>query len=169
MMMRALTANDTGSLLCRAVRRFAASRGDGSSGIAAIEFAIVAPTLVLLFICTADLSLGIYRKMQVQNAAQSGAAYAMLYGFAQNSISSAVTNATGFSAVAATPQPNEFCGCPSATSGVTGVSCSSTCPSGATPGTYVTVSAQATYQTILPYPLVPNSFTFNAQSTVRLQ
>ena len=169
MMVRTTTADRIGSLLRRAVWRFAADRGDGSSGIAAIEFAIVAPTLVLLFICTADLSLGIYRKMQVQNAAQSGAAYAMLYGFTQNSISSAVTNATGLSAVAATPQPNEFCGCPSATSGVTSISCTSTCPNGATPGTYVTVSAQATYETILPYPMVPNSFTFNAQSTVRLQ
>lgn len=156
-------------LLRRAVCRFAADRGDGCSGIAAIEFAMVAPTLVILFICTADLSLGIYRKMQVQNAAQSGAAYAMLYGFAPNSISSAVTNATGSSAVNASPQPSEFCGCPSASSGVTSISCSSTCPNGSTAGTYVTVSAQATYETILPYPLVPNSFTFNAQSTVRLQ
>jgi Flp pilus assembly protein TadG len=156
-------------LLRRALRRFAADRGDGCSGIAAIEFAIVAPTLVLLFICTADLSLGIYRKMQVQNAAQSGTAYAMLYGFTQTSISSAVTNATGYSSVAATPQPAEFCGCPSASTGVTSIACTSTCPSGATPGTYVTVSAQATYRPILSYPMVPSSFTFNAQSTVRLQ
>ena len=156
-------------LLRRAGCRFAADRGDGCSGIAAIEFAMVAPTLVILFICTADLSLGIYRKMQVQNAAQSGAAYAMLYGFAPSSISSAVTAATGFSSVNASPQPSEFCGCPSASSGVSNISCGSACPNGATAGTYVTVSAQATYQTILPYPLVPNSFTFNAQSTVRLQ
>ena len=156
-------------LLRRALWRFAADRGDGRSGIAAIEFAIVSPMLVLLFICTADLSLGIYRKMQVQNAAQSGAAYAMLYGFAQTSISSAVANATGYSSVAATPQPSEFCGCPSASSGVTSISCTSTCPNGSTPGTYVTVSAQATYQTILSYPMMPTSFTFNAHSTVRLQ
>jgi len=163
-MMRTMTSHPIRSLQ-RAVRRFAADRG----GIAAIEFAIVAPTMVLLFICTADLSLGIYRKMQVQNAAQSGAAYAMLYGFTKTSISSAVTNATGYSSVAATPQPNEFCGCPSATSGVTSITCGSNCPNGSSAGTYVTVSAQATYQTILPYPMVPNSFTFNAQSTVRVQ
>lgn len=167
--MRTLAADRIWSSLHRAVRRFAANRGDGCSGLAAIEFAIVAPTLVLLFISTADLSLGIYRKMQVQNAAQSGAAYAMLYGFAKTSISSAVTNATGYSSVAASPQPNEFCGCPSASTGVTSISCGSSCPNGATAGTYVTVSAQATYETILPYPMLPNSFTFNAQSTVRLQ
>ena len=167
--MRIRAPHQIRSWLRRAARRFAADRGDGASGIAAIEFAIVAPTLVLLFICTADLSLGIYRKMQVQSAAQSGAAYAMLYGFAPSSISSAVANATGLSAVNASPTPAEFCGCPSASSGVTSISCTSTCPNGANPGTYVTVSAQTTYQTILPYPMVPNSFTFNAQSTVRLQ
>ena len=167
--MRTMTSVRIRSLLRGAVRRFATDRGDGASGIAAIEFAIVAPTMVLLFVSTADLSLGIYRKMQVQSAAQSGAAYAMLYGFTQTSISSAVTNATGYSSVSASPQPNEFCGCPSATSGVTSITCGSTCPNGASAGTYVTVSAQATYQTILPYPMLPNSFTFNAQSTVRLQ
>ncbi|TMJ54449.1 MAG: pilus assembly protein, partial [Alphaproteobacteria bacterium] len=50
-------------------------------GVAAIEFAIVAPMLVLAMVCTADLGLGIYRKMQVQNAAQAGAEYAIVHGY----------------------------------------------------------------------------------------
>jgi len=40
---------------------------------------------------------------------------------------------------------------------------------GAQAGTYVTVSAQAVYNTLLPYPLLPSSYTLTAQSTVRTQ
>jgi hypothetical protein len=49
---------------------------------------------VLALICTVDLGLGINRKMQVENAAQAGAQYAVVHGFAASSISNAVTQAT---------------------------------------------------------------------------
>lgn len=137
-------------------------------GVAATELAIVAPMLVLLMVCTADVGIGIYRKMQVQNGAQAGAQYAALYGFNANSITSAVLSATNSSAIKASPAPSQFCGCPSAT-GIKSATCGSTCSGGSTPGTYVAVSAQSTYMTLLPYPLIPNSFTFSAQSTVKIQ
>jgi len=137
-------------------------------GVAAIEFAIVAPMLVLAMVCTADLGLGIYRKMQVQNAAQAGAEYAIVHGYVSASITTAVSNATTFSGISATPAPSQFCGCPSST-GVTTTDCGGTCSGGSSPGTYVSVGAQAKYTTILPYPIMPNSFTFNARSTVRIQ
>jgi Flp pilus assembly protein TadG len=152
----------------RRLSRFAGSAEEGCRGAISIEFAIFAPTLVLMLVCVLDLGMGIYRKMQVQNAAQAGAAYAVLHGFTVSSIENAVTSATSFSGVSASPAPSEFCGCAS-TSGVATATCSSTCSGGSSPGTYVTVSAQATYTTILPYPVVPNSYTLTAQSTVRLQ
>jgi len=152
----------------RSFRVFLAGGDAGSRGVAAIEFAIIAPILVLLMVCTVDLGQGIYRKMQVQNAAQAGAQYAAVHGFTASSISAAVTNATTFSGISASPSPTQFCGCPSVT-GVTSASCNSTCTGGISSGTYVTASAQATYTTILPYPLLPTSFTFAAQSTVRIQ
>ena len=55
-------------------------------GVAAIELSIIAPMLVLALVCTADLGLGIYRNMQVQNAAQAGAEYAVTHGFVADSI-----------------------------------------------------------------------------------
>jgi Flp pilus assembly protein TadG len=137
-------------------------------GIAAVEFAFVAPVLVILIVCTADLGLGLYRKMQVQNAAQAGAQYAAVHGFDSSSISAAVTGATSFSAISASPTPSQFCGCPSST-GVTSTSCSSTCSGGASPGTYVTVSATGSYTTLISYPGIPSTFTFTAQPTVRIQ
>ncbi len=143
------------------------SVGSGVSGTVAVELAIIGPALVLMMVCTVDLGMGIYRKMQVQNAAQAGAEYAIAHGYTA-SIANAVTNATTFSGITAAPAAAQFCGCPSNT-GITTVTCNSTCSDGATAGTYVTVSAQGTYSTILSYPSIPDSFLFTAQSTVRIQ
>jgi Flp pilus assembly protein TadG len=165
MAMGALLGNPA-RVIRRALSRFAGG-ADGVRGALSIEFAVIAPTLVLMLIGVLDLGMGIYRKMQVQNAAQAGAAYAVLHGFTSSSIESAVTSATSFG-VSASPAPSEFCGCASS-GGVTAATCGSTCSGGSSPGTYVTVSAQGTYTTLLPYPGIPNSYTLSAQSTVRLQ
>lgn len=142
--------------------------GEGAvEGIAATEFGLIAPMLALLMIGTLDLGLGAYRDMQVQNAAQAGSQYAVAHGFDAGAMSSAITTATSLAGISASPAPSQFCGCPSS-SGLAVVACSSTC-SGSPVGTYVTASAQATYTTVLAYPLLPKTFTFMAQSTVRIQ
>jgi Flp pilus assembly protein TadG len=137
-------------------------------GLAAVEFAVIAPVLALVMICTVDIGLGFYRKMQVQNAAQAGAEYAATHGFSATAIASAMASATGYSSVQASPQPYQYCGCAS-TSGVATATCGTNCAGGAQAGTYVAVSAQAVYTTLLPYPLLPDTYTFTAQSTVRIQ
>jgi Flp pilus assembly protein TadG len=167
--MRRLRHTIGGAYAARAsrLRRFISAGGIGVAGGSAVEFALVTPVLALTLVSLADLSLGIYRKMEVQNAAQAGATYAMVNGFNANSITSAVTQATTFS-VSASPAPTQFCGCASM-SGVSTVTCGSTCSGGSSAGTYVTVSAQATYNTLLSYPGVPSSWSFSSQSTVRIQ
>lgn len=141
----------------------------GELGLSGIEFAVIAPVLILMFIATVDLGMGFYSKMEVEAAAQAGAEYASINGWDSSKISSAVTSATTVSGLQATPAPSEFCGCPSS-SGVSSATCGSTCTSGDKAGTYVTVNAQATYSTILSYPsIVSNSYTFNSSSTVRIQ
>lgn len=137
-------------------------------GAAAAEFALVVPLLALMVILSVDIGMGVFSKMQVEDAAQAGAQYAILHGFDSTSISSAVTSATNNSGISASPAPSQFCGCPSLT-GVTSTSCSSICSTGNAPGTYVTVSAQGSYSTLVNYAIVPTNYTFNAQSTVRLQ
>ena len=150
-----------------ALCRFISNGEEGIRGVAAIELAIIAPVLLLFMICTLDLGIGIYRNMQVQNAAQAGAQYAIVHGFKVSSISSAVTTATSFTKISADPAPNQFCGC-AASTGVTVAACGSNCAGGSLAATYVTVSAQGTYNTFFPYPLLPNSYTFTAQPTVRI-
>ena len=158
--------------LARALRRHLSrlfgARANCTAGLAAVEFGIMAPVLVLALICTVDLGLGVYRKMQVQNAAQAGAEYALTHGFLPSMMKTAATSATSYAAIQATPDPVQFCGCPSAT-GITSTSCSSTCDGGALAGTYVTMSAQATYSPLIPYPMLPASYAFTSQSTVRIQ
>jgi Flp pilus assembly protein TadG len=138
------------------------------SGIAAVEFAILVPVLALLAVCTADLGMAIYADMQVQNSAQAGTGYALLHGFDSSAISSAVTGASSLSGLSASPAPTQFCGCPS-NNGVVSTTCGSSCSTGNTAGTYVTASATAVYNTILPYPIVPRQFTLVSQSTVRIK
>jgi Flp pilus assembly protein TadG len=138
------------------------------TGVASVELAIIAPLLTMAVICTADLGLGIFRNMQVQAAAQAGAEYAITRGFTQSGITTAVTSATSFMSIQAVPAPYQFCGCPTA-SGVTTASCNATCPDGSKVGAYVEVSAQGSYDTILPYPSLPSTFLFTAKSTARVQ
>jgi len=150
------------------LRRLAGGRDEGIAGVSAIEFAVIAPVFVVAIICTIDIGAGFYRQMQVQSAAQVGAQYAALHGFDATNIANAITSATAFVGIAATPAPAQFCGCASA-SGIGVIDCASKCPSGLSPGSYVTASAQGTYTTILPYPLLSSSYTLNARSTLRVQ
>lgn len=121
-----------------------------------------------MIVCSIDLGFGFYRSMQVQNAAQAGAAYAITHGFDATAIGTAISSATTFSSIQASPQPIRFCGC-AASSGITTATCGSPCADGSQAGTYITVSAQAAYTTILAYPMLPDSYTLASQSTVRIQ
>src|SRR6059036_1271609 len=95
--------------LFRSLRRFLGTHARSTAGVALVELAIIAPLLTLAVIGTADLGFGIYRKMQVQAAAQAGMEYAIVKGFTVSGISSAVASATPFTGVQALPAPRQFC------------------------------------------------------------
>ncbi len=166
--MKNVIVGRTASALWAVALDFLGSRDRGVEGVAAIEFAVITPTFVLALICASDLGLGIYRQMQVQDAAQFGAEYAVAHGFDAGAISAAVSATSSFPSLSVSPPPAQYCGCPTS-SGVTVADCGSSCPSGGSPGTYVTVSTQGIYKTILSYPVIPSSFTFSNQATVRIQ
>lgn len=139
------------------------------SGASAVEFALIAPVLCMMLIGTVDFSLWMWNQMRVGNAARAGAEYAVVKGYDSAKISTAITSATGASAISANPAPTQSCGCPNGTSGITTMTCGSTCPGGATAGTYVTSSAQANYSLILPWPGIINPVTLTASATVRIK
>jgi Flp pilus assembly protein TadG len=137
-------------------------------GVAAVEFGLMIPLLSLMAVSVTDIGLALYRKMQVEEAAQAGAQYAIARGFDASGISSAVTNATSSTDITASPAPVQFCGCPTS-AGVSAVTCGTACTGGAQAGTYTTVSARATYYTIINYQIVAATYTYSAQATARLQ
>ena len=139
-------------------------------GIAAVEFALVAPILLALMVGIIDLGFAFSAQIKVQLAAQAGARYAQLHGFDTAKISTAVTSATALS-VSASPAPTQSCGCVSGNSvSLSGTPpCTTTCSNGLTAGTYVQVSAQSTYQPILPYvSVLSNPTTLTGQALVRV-
>jgi len=138
------------------------------SGVASVELAIIAPILAVALVCTVDLGLGIYRNMQVEAAAQAGTQYVITHGFSANAITTAVAGATPLTTISATPAPAQFCGC-ATSGGIASSTCGAPCPGGSNPGTYVTVSARASYTPLLPYPMFPATFVLSSQSTVRTQ
>ena len=116
-----------------------------------------------------EFGMGFYRKMQVYDAAQAGAQYVIKKGYTSaTSVSSAVTSATANTAITATPAPSQSCGCPT-TSGITSATCGNACADGTLAATYVTVSAQGTYTPIFHYPGLSDSYTFTAQTIVRIK
>jgi hypothetical protein len=112
--------------------------------------------------------MGFYEKMQVEIAAQAGAQYALVHGWNSDAIKNAVTSATTVSGLAATPAPSQSCGCPSGST-VTAADCAGVCANGLSPGTYVTVNAQAAYTPLMTYPLFGSSVTLTAQSLSRIK
>ena len=165
------TADAPSSFTSRArsvFRRILARAVGDTSGVAAIEFGIIVPILVLMVVASVDIGMGFYRKMQVEDAAQAGAEWAIKNGFDANAISNAVTSATSAPAISVSPTPVQFCGCAGGSS-IGTVTCGTTCSGGTQAGTYTTVSAQMTYNTLLPYGFFPSAYNFSSQSTVRLQ
>lgn len=148
-----------------------ASLRRATAGTSATEFAIAAPMFFIMLVPLVDLGLGLTEKMQVNGAAAAGSQYALLNGFNQSQIVQAVQNGTSLGGVSASPLPTQSCGCPNASgTGVTTVSCGSTCAStGEGAGTYVTVYARVNYVPLLSYASLGSSVTLSASSTVRIQ
>lgn len=145
------------------LHRFASAE----QGMAAPELGIITPVLVILALGIVDFGMATYRSMQINNAAQAGAYYAMLNGMDMEGIKKAVLNATSSTSIELTPSPASFCGCPKADS-VETVACGTACSGGLTAGQYISVSTRTVHSTIFHYPFIPEKMTFTAQSTVRL-
>jgi len=158
----------------KAVRRFVALAND-ASGAAMVEFTLFGPLLVAMAIYTMDYGLITFNRMEVQNAAQAGAQYAVVNNtYDSTAISTAVTGATKFMG-GVTATSSQFCGCPSTT---VVTYCSASCDtcntatcSASVQGHYVTVTATptTTYTPFIRYGLSSNSYTVSATSTVRIR
>lgn len=158
---------------------------DGDDGIAIVEFTIFAPMLIIMSIYIMDFGLYFFNRLEMQNAAQAGAQWAIATGLYNDAaIKVAAKNAVPahFSSTQISVTTNEFCGCPSST----GVALydskkpSGTCTGTATcvvgagteaAGNYVTVTATTVsqYKSFIPYGLFSTNPDITGTSTVRIQ
>lgn len=135
-------------------------------GAAGVEFALALPVLVLLLIGMFDYGALAFQTMQVSEAAQAGADYALHNGWNSTAIQTAVTSATGLS-VTATPAPTLSSACLSGNALVvtTGTSCSG----GGTPGSYVFVYARSSFSPLVAWSVLALPSTISAHAVVRIQ
>jgi Flp pilus assembly protein TadG len=138
-----------------------------SRGAAAVEFALCAPLLIGFIVPITDIGMRGYSSLQVEIAAQAGGRYAILHGWDSTGITNAVTSATGFTTIAASPAPASSCGCPSGNT-IGAATCGGTCANGETVGTYVTVNAQAPFTPLFPLPGIVDATTLTSQVIVRV-
>lgn len=164
--------------MLRAIRNFVVG-AEGTAGASLIEFALVAPILIVIFTATVEFGLYLYRQMEVQNAAQAGAVYAGVCAasapdgkscsYSSSLVSSAMTTATTLGVTTAYNSPT--CYCPNGTGTLT--LCTGTppaCTGSVTPGYYVQVSATATYSPVTTALfLTQASYTLTASAFVRIQ
>jgi Flp pilus assembly protein TadG len=148
-------------------------------GVSAVEFGLAAPMFLAALSPVIDLGLAFSQQIRINQAVESGAQYASSNPYAGSSWSSNVSSAMTNAIANLTITPNvgsETCGCPNSTNTaiVTGSygtppTCSGSCPDGSNPGYYVTISAQATYTSVMPYSILGSSATLSSTAIVRVQ
>ena len=138
-------------------------------GAAGVEFALMLPALVLFAVGTVDVGALAYQQAEVEEAAQAGARYAMANPTATvDTIAGVVTSETTSMTVSASPYPAQGYYCDAGGSLSSVPSMTSTCANGVV-GSYVTVSAQATYAPIVAWGGLSMPSSLSSQTMVRVQ
>lgn len=146
----------------RSIRRFLADEFAAS----AAEFALIVPLIVILITATIDFGGLIFTRLQVASAANAGASYAAAQGFNATAITTAINGGASISVTAATPV--QTCGCPNEGTGITVISCGSTCTGGGVAGKYVTVGASKSYTLTYSWPGLSNPVNVSSTARVRI-
>ncbi|OFW98433.1 MAG: hypothetical protein A3D94_04230 [Alphaproteobacteria bacterium RIFCSPHIGHO2_12_FULL_66_14] len=108
-----------------------------------LEFALILPVVFILLVGMLDLGrFGIQKSAMLQGA-RAGGQYAIVAPDQSASINTTAQNATGLTGVTATN--SVFCECVSGTA----VACTTTCGSGETLKTYVTVTTTKAFSSVL--------------------
>ena len=139
--------------------------------VAALEFAMVLPILLILFGGVIDFGQALYCRNVIANALAAGAQYAVMNASTATSatIQSMTQSVSGLTGITVTVTgPTGYCITgypPTTTSAIAG----STCTDGSTAGTYVTITASFSFSGLLGTYSVPNLFAMTDSAFVRLQ
>jgi Flp pilus assembly protein TadG len=138
-------------------------------GVAALELALLAPTLLFLLMGVYDFGNMTYTVMKLRAAAQAGAQYVYANPGActTTAVASAVTNATTLTLKTPTVNCTAYY-CVTSNALVASTS-GATCGSGEKSGTFATVTAQTNFSAIAPWSGLIFPTTLSASSTIRYQ
>jgi Flp pilus assembly protein TadG len=136
------------------------------AGAALLEFSLIVPLVILMFLGVVDLGLAIAQAMTVEDAARAGAEYGTLPGKGSDAAgmqieaTNVASGLAGFTAKAST-----WCSC---TPGGAASSCTTWCGT-AIPIKYVEVDTSATMQILVGWPGLPTSFALTGLAIQRIQ
>ena len=136
------------------------------AGTSFIETALLVPALLLLCCGTMDFARIVYAGIEIASAARAGVQFGALTpgnsgntsGMTQAALADAADLGSGVTASA-----NNFCLCNGST-----VGCTTTC-SGVAPAGYVSVTANYTFNSTLPYPGLPQAVALSRTAKMRVQ
>ncbi len=153
-------------------------------GLAAIEFALVAPVLLLLLGGITDFGLVRWGKSELANGIAQGVDYALLQGPSVTAASvkamvQAGSSRSGLSPSVTITITGPACYCLSrfpaslvtpSTALSASYTCTGTCPSpAAAPGAFLTITASYVYQPLMPFYSQLSNTTVSETATARLQ
>lgn len=135
------------------------------SGAAAIEFALVAVSFVLLIPLTIDIATVVNKSIILSSSVRAGVQYAIAHPDDNSGITQVVRTASGLPSSEVSVTITQTCGCAGTSS-----TCGTVCTSGAMASTYDTIAANYAVPIILPYDNYPtNSYTISKSATVQVK
>ena len=133
-------------------------------GVATLEMAVMIPLMVLLLLGAIDFGRIFYAGVTVASAARSGASYGSLSGDLSQDTTGikllAEEDSQDLGQVSVTVE--RFCECADGSL----VDCSSACVDGL-PRVYVKVTAEKTFQALIPFPGIPDPVTVRKVAYMR--
>ncbi len=139
-------------------------------GVAAVEFALIAPLLILLLGGAVSFGDALRVRIAVGNAARAGAAWAQLNGFDANGIAAAARAATALTGVAVTASASASACTNPASLLLAPAGGAALCPAtGTPPGTYVSIATSVAYTYIIPFPGLPATTTIGGAAVARVR
>ena len=139
-------------------------------GSSFVETAILVPVILLMCCGTMDFARVVNARIDVANAARAGVQFGALTpgnsGNTAGMVRAALNDAADLGLNQVTATARNFCGC---NSGTAEVSCTDAVVCGTTPSGYVSVTTNYSFNTLVPWPGIPNTIALTRTATMRVQ
>lgn len=134
-------------------------------GVAAVEFSMLAPILILLMVGVMDMGLYVRDKMKLEQISRASVDYVLNGGLEENIQTEVLEYYDSEHVSDYTVTAERVCTC---SDGVAQDCGAVTCDFGDYSRQYVQVSINRNYSTLFPYPGIPEELTLNGHARMRL-